>query len=372
MLNFTKTTFINDASNVCVKDGLWKADGTRGTKFVVKWSDELYVDDEHCPRLLKKTAYKAAVLANATVTLPAAQTVSATESNLFRIVLYIRLRNNNSSMYSNQWTFKGKPFVVEFKGGTSAADLKNLIEKHELFQYGSRLLDVSTAPGSGNNAPDDLVLTATDQWQFFATQDNGIGVQIEHLVKKSFSYVSGMDGEEWEPMDGTKAVSNGVVTVTYTNPAATVVLNNGNEAFGDFAHLVKDLRLPTSANLRWEGTAMGDVFGGHPNDDRPMPMGHYTQYVIQYDVDRGIQQQTALGGLASSRTIHVFFVESAAVSGFETVLGQAGIVGKGYVHNENNRNNLDDVNSTIYTKGVDQGSIKIIDVADYDPHGTQP
>ena len=128
MLYFTKTTIINDAANVCVKDGLWKADGSRGKKFVVKWSDELYVDDEHCPRLLKKTAYKAAVLASATVTLPAAQTVSATESNLFRIVLYIRLRNNNSSMYSNQWTFKGKPFVVEFKGGTSAQDLKDPIE----------------------------------------------------------------------------------------------------------------------------------------------------------------------------------------------------------------------------------------------------
>ena len=364
MLYFTKTTIINDATNVCVKDGLWKADGTRGKKFVVKWSDELYVDDEHCPRLLKKTAYKAAVLANATVTLPAAQTVSATESNLFRIVLYIRLRNNNSSMYSNQWTFKGKPFVVEFKGGTSATDLKDLIEKHELFQYGKRLLNVTV---SGT----DLVLTATDQWQFFATQDNGAGVQLEHLVKKSFSYVSGMDGEEWVPMEGTVAKANGTTTVTYTNPAATVVLNNGNEAFGDFAHIVKDLRLPTTANLRWEGIAQGDVFGGEPNDDKPMPMGHYTQYVIQYDVDRGVQQQTALGGLGSSRTTHVFFVEAAAVSGFETILGQAGIVGKGYVHNENNRNNLDDVNNTIYTKGVDQqGALKVTDVADYDPNGT--
>lgn len=366
MLYFTKTTIINDAANVCVKDGLWKADGTRGKKFVVKWSDELYVDDEHCPRLLKKTAYKAAVPASATVTLPTAQTVSATETNLFRIVLYIRLRNNNSSMYSNQWTFKGKPFVVEFKGGTTAADLKDLIEKHELFQYGKRLLNVSTAAGSGNNAPDDLVLTATDQWQFFATQDNGVGVQLEHLVKKSFSYVSGMDGEEWEAMEGTKAVSNGVVTVTYSSPAATVVVNNGNEAFGDFAHIVKDLRLPTTANLRWEGIAQGDVFGGEPNDDKPMPMGHYTQYVIQYDVDRGVQQQTALGGLATSRTTHVFFVEAAAVSGFESILGQAGITAKGYAHNENNRSNLDDVAGSIYAKTT------VANVTDYDPNGTQP
>ena len=173
-----------------------------------------------------------------------------------------------------------------------------------------------------------------------------------------------MDGEEWEAMEGTVAKANGVTTVTYTSPAATIVLNNGNEAFGDFAHIVKDLRLPTTANLRWEGIAQGDVFGGEPNDDKPMPTGHYTQYVIQYDVDRGVQQQTALGGLASSRTTHVFFVEAGAVSGFETILASAGITAKGYVHNENNRNNLDDVAGNIYAETA------VADVTDYDPNGT--
>ena len=60
--------------------------------------------------------------------------------------------------------------------------------------------------------------------------------------------------------------------------------------------------------------------GGEPNDDKPLPTGKYTQYTIQYTSERGALQQSALGGLGVSRTVHVFYVESAAVSAFETAL----------------------------------------------------
>ena len=60
--------------------------------------------------------------------------------------------------------------------------------------------------------------------------------------------------------------------------------------------------------------------GDEPNDDKPLPTGKYTQYTIQYTSERGVLQQSALGGLGVSRTVHVFYVESGAVSAFETAL----------------------------------------------------
>ena len=128
-----------------------------------------------------------------------------------------------------------------------------------------------------------------------------------------------------------KVIAAGAVANSPTHEAfvpdttATVTIDNGNEAFGDFAHIVKDLRLPTAANRRWQGIAEGDVMGDEPNDDKPLPTGKYTQYTIQYTSERGVLQQSALGGLGISRTVHVFYVESGAVSAFESALSTSTI-----------------------------------------------
>ena len=288
MLNYTTTTIVNDGANVF-------SDASKKL-FRVKFGPELFNDGTiHKACLVKKQAYVAPVKAKATVTLPSA-------SGIYRIAMYIRLRNNNNPYFSNDWVFKGKPLYVEFNGGDTAAQIVSRAKKYMLAQYGYNLVDFSTDEAK-------LVITAHDQWEMFMDQDNNNGVRVEKLVTVDTS---------GKVVTGASSLPTHEAFVPDTT--AVVAVDNGTEAFGDFVHIVKDLRLPTAANRRWQGIAEGDVMGDEPNDDKPLPTGKYTQYTIQYTSERGVQQQSALGGLGVSRTVHVFYVESAAVSAFETAL----------------------------------------------------
>ena len=288
MLNYTTTTIVNDGANVF-------SDASKKL-FRVKFGPELFNDGTiHKACLVKKQAYVAPVKAKATVTLPSA-------SRIYRIAMYIRLRNNNNPYFSNDWVFKGKPLYVEFNGGDTAAQIVSRAKKYMLAQYGYNLVDFSTDE-------EKLVITAHDQWEMFVDQDNNDGVSVEKLVTVDTS---------GKVVTGASSLPTHEAFVPDTT--AVVDINNGTEAFGDFVHIVKDLRLPTAANRRWQGIAEGDVMGDEPNDDKPLPTGKYTQYTIQYTSERGVQQQSALGGLGVSRTVHVFYVESAAVSAFEAAL----------------------------------------------------
>lgn len=288
MLNYTTTTIVNDGANVF-------SDASKKL-FRVKFGPELFNDGTiHKACLVKKQAYVAPVKAKATVTLPSA-------SGIYRIAMYIRLRNNNNPYFSNDWVFKGKPLYVEFNGGDTAAQIVSRAKKYMLAQYGYNLVDFSTDEAK-------LVITAHDQWEMFMDQDNNNGVRVEKLVTVDTS---------GKVVTGASSLPTHEAFVPDTT--AVVTVDNGTEAFGDFVHIVKDLRLPTAANRRWQGIAEGDVMGDEPNDDKPLPTGKYTQYTIQYTSERGVQQQSALGGLGVSRTVHVFYVESAAVSAFEAAL----------------------------------------------------
>ena len=288
MLNYTTTTIVNDGANVF-------SDASKKL-FRVKFGPELFNDGTiHKACLVKKQAYVAPVKAKATVTLPSA-------SGIYRIAMYIRLRNNNNPYFSNDWVFKGKPLYVEFNSGDTAAQIVSRAKKYMLAQYGYNLVDFSTDE-------EKLVITAHDQWEMFMDQDNNNGVRVEKLVTVDTS---------GKVVTGASSLPTHEAFVPDTT--AVVTVDNGTEAFGDFVHIVKDLRLPTAANRRWQGIAEGDVMGDEPNDDKPLPTGKYTQYTIQYTSERGVQQQSALGGLGVSRTVHVFYVESAAVSAFEAAL----------------------------------------------------
>lgn len=313
MLNYTTTTIVNNGNSVY-------ANATEKL-FRVKFGPELYNDGTiHKACLVKKTAYVAPVKATATVVLP-------TTAGIYRIAMYIRLRNNNNPYFSNDWTFKGKPLYIEFSNSDTAATIVTRAKKYMLAQYGYNLVDFSTVAGA-NSAPDNLVITAHDQWEMFMDQDNGKGVVVETLKTVDMAGNIIAAGAT-----ANSPTHEEFVVEAANNTNAKVNVNNGNEGFGDFAHIVKDLRLPTAANRRWQGTAEGDVFGDEPNDDKPLPTGHYTQYTIQYDSERGVLQQTALGGVATSRTVHVFYVEAGAVTDFESALttstiGTTAVAGK--------------------------------------------
>jgi len=300
MLNYTTTTIVNSGDSVY-------ANATEKL-FRVKFGPELYNDGTiHHACLVKKTAYVAPVKATATIELP-------TADGIYRIAMYIRLRNNNNPYFSNDWTFKGKPLYIEFAGSDTAATIVTRAKKYMLAQYGYNLVEFSDGTGSGEGAAQTLTITAHDQWEMFMDQDNGKGVVVETLKTVD------MAGNVIAAGATANSPTHEEFVVEAANNGAKVNISNGNEGFGDFAHIVKDLRLPTAANRRWQGIAEGDVFGDEPNDDKPLPTGHYTQYTIQYDSERGVLQQTALGGVATSRTVHVFYVEASAITAFEKAL----------------------------------------------------
>ena len=306
MLNYTTTTIVNSGDSVYAN--------AKEKLFRVKFGPELYNDGTiHKACLIKKQAYTAATKATATIELP-------TTDGIYRIAMYIRLRNNNNPYFDNNWTFKGKPLYIEFAGSDTAATIVSRAKKYMLAQYGYNLVDFSATtgtPASGDTpaVPGKLVITAHDQWEMFLDQDNNKGVIVETL--KTVDMAGNIIGAGDTPASPTHEE---FVAEAANNTDAKVDVDNGNEAFGDFAHIVKDLRLPTAANRRWQGIAEGDVFGDEPNDDKPLPTGHYTQYTIQYTSERGVLQQTALGGVAVSRTVHVFYVEAGAITAFEKAL----------------------------------------------------
>jgi hypothetical protein len=307
MLNFTTTTIVNSENTYSVKST------KNGKKFVVNYGPELFIDADHKCVLVGEQPYTAAKKAKATIVLP------TTTGVINRIAIYIRLRNNQNEYFSNDWTFKGKPLYIEFNGGATADEIVSLAKKYMIAQYGYNLVKFSTADGE-EGAGDSLVIEAVDQWEMFMDQDSHDGVAVQKLVTVDMAGTVINAGDTANSPTHEEFVKDDTATVT---------VDNGNEAFGDFAHIVKDLRLPSAANLRWQGIAQGDIFGDEPNDDKPLPTGKYTQYTVQLTAERGVLGGVALGGVAVSRTTHVFYVESAVADDFKTKLLEAGVTNFG-------------------------------------------
>lgn len=193
-----------------------------------------------------------------------------------RIGLYIRSVGNADPMYANDLVFKGKPLFVEIPAGTTAANMVDVVNKYMNFVFGGVQQLIPTMSGS------NLVLTCVNPYQ-----------RVTKVTKAV------RDDNTGEFGDGSE-LSN-VVTV-------------GNEGFGDYDHIMKDLRLPTGANLRWKRTM---------EDEMPVPGATYYEYVLDYCVNRGIMGISAVGELVKSKTTHVLLVNSSIVTAFETALGDA-------------------------------------------------
>lgn len=203
------------------------------------------------------------------------------EEGLYRINLYVRLSGSQNSYYSNDMVFKGRPFVYEFKGNTTATDLVAIIKNINQL-YGDKFLKVEVS-GSG-------VKFTGDNYALFTI------AKIEKFVQDNSVFPS-INGGTWEE------VSKGTITKCV----------NG---FGTYDQILKDLRLPTMEARRWEAVN---------KEELPVPGTLYNQYTIDYCVDRGILGTDAVGDVVKSLTHHVFFVPQALATAFEGKLTTAGI-----------------------------------------------
>lgn len=276
MFQYTNTIVLNSLKDV-----------TTGLDKIVKGSDEIEV--RRVNKFLKKNVsamYKRA--ASDPVIGKAEFTITNPGVGIYRLKLYIRLSGSQNSYYSNDFVFKGKPFVYEFRitsGSTAATDvakeIKRVIDKIQAF-YGDKY--IKTEVNS-----DKLIIHGVDEYQLFTEAK---------IQKLNVAANNPLTNEVFED------VIEGKITKSV-------------EGFGTYTHILKDLRLPTIEARKFEAVNQEEL---------PVPGAKYNQYIIEYKVDRGLFGGAAVGQQVTSKTTHVFYVLDSLATEFETALKVLGTI----------------------------------------------
>lgn len=218
---------------------------------------------------------------------------NADTKGYYRLALYIRLSGSQNSYYSNDFVFKGKPFYVEFEvkdGDTASAVAKRVakLAKHLQQMYDNKYMNYK-AEG------DNLVIEGIDEFQRFTQAD----------IQKFNPELGVNKVGEYETLHSAKAETSDDYEEGYT-------IEQGVEAFGDYFHILKDLRLPTVENTSWTSINA---------EEMPTIGALYNQYTIYYEKNRGqVGGGGAVGEVIVSQTTHVFYVQQSLASSFETAL----------------------------------------------------
>ena len=190
------------------------------------------------------------------------------DAGIYRIKLYMRLSGSQNSYYANDFVFKGKPLVYEFRiasnttpGANVAAEAKRVIDKIQTL-YGDKWIKTSVDE-------DVLTISGTDEYQLFTEAK---------LQKLNMAANNPLTNEVFED------IAEGTIVPC-------------REGFGTYTHILKDLRLPTMESRRFEAVNQEEL---------PIPGMKYNQYTIYYKVDRGLFGGAALGQQVTSMTTHVF------------------------------------------------------------------
>ena len=204
-----------------------------------------------------------------------------------RIEVYINVDGAEPAMFANAFAQKGHPFWVEFQVGedasATATTVAELFTKHDIFVLDKNVIKV----------------TATGTKVTFESNK-------EYL---RFGYVA---------IYKFDAIGNESKIAYYKSPLAATApftLTVGKNGFGTYKQLIKDLRLPTAANLGWAAPKAYAM---------PIFNALYNQYIVEYEdeaVNDGLQ---AVGQRMVSHTKHVIWVKKdlttviAAIKGLTT------------------------------------------------------
>lgn len=276
MFQYTNTIVLNSLKDV-----------TTGLGKIVEGSDNIEV--RRVNKFLKSNVsamYKRA--ASDPVIGKAEFTITNPGAGIYRLKLYIRLSGSQNSYYSNDFVFKGKPFVYEFKiasNSTTAKDvakeIKRVIDKIQAF-YGDKYIKTEVAE-------DKLTIHGVDEYQLFTEAK---------IQKLNTAANNPLTNEVFED------VTEGTITKSV-------------EGFGTYTHILKDLRLPTIEARKFEAVNQEEL---------PVPGAKYNQYIIEYKVDRGLFGGAAVGQQVTSKTTHVFYVLDSLATEFETALKVLGTI----------------------------------------------
>lgn len=276
MFQYTNTIVLNSLEDV-----------TTGLDKIVKDSD--YVEVRRVNKYLKSNVsamYKRA--ASDPVIGKAEFIITNPGVGIYRLKLYMRLSGSQNSYYANDFVFKGKPFVYEFritsantKADDVAKEIKRVIDKIQAF-YGDKYIKVETSDAK-------LIIHGVDEYQLFT----------EAKIQKLNTAAN-------NPL--TNEVFEDIIEGTITKSV---------EGFGTYTHILKDLRLPTIEARKFEAVNQEEL---------PVPGAKYNQYIIEYKVDRGLFGGAAVGQQVTSKTTHVFYVLDSLATEFETDLKVLGTI----------------------------------------------
>lgn len=241
---------------------------------------------------IRKRAGYDATLCKATVDFTNLVSKFASESGVTyaRFDIYLGVEGAEPFIYSTPWVQKGMPFWVEFtvKSGDTAADIANnvakLIKTNHIFLQDKDLINLTV---QGNT----LILEGATEYQRFRK------IEINKFTMKD-------DYSE-------KVAELGDSNITLNE--------RGENAFGTYSQITKDLRLPTAAN--WQPYHIRKV-------ETPIVGAIYNQYIIEYVAPATNEGLGAVGQKLESTTTHVFWVknDTSLISEWEEALGKVGTI----------------------------------------------
>lgn len=207
-----------------------------------------------------------------------------------RFDIYLGVEGAEPFIYSTPWVQKGMPFWVEFtvKAGDTATkiaeNVAKLIKTNHIFLQDKDLINL-TVEGT------KLVLEGATEYQRFRNIEINKFTLLDDYSEK----------------------------VAELGDANIVVKERGENAFGTYSQITKDLRLPTAAN--WQPYHIRKV-------ETPIVGAIYNQYIIEYVAPATNEGLGAVGQKLESTTTHVFWVKNDKdlITEWETALGEVGTI----------------------------------------------
>lgn len=271
MFNYIHESIINSANNIHKDED--------GKRVCIKRVGEYVV--ANIVGKIMKTVGNAGVPGKASFDIP-----EVAAGNLLRITMFISTPKDAFAEFAMPfWQEFGKPFVIE----TAAKSADAVVDAIRLsLNTGGKYFKVENkhtdSPDGGTTpAKDTITITLSDSFLDFGE------LNVDVITPQA-------DGAD------EKIVKSAEVSITHSV-----------QEFATATWIRENLRFPSGPNMRYTPLYA---------DEAPIAGETYTQYSLQYKVDKAAPGGlSGVNQLVSSITTHVFYVHSSAVSAFETAFG---------------------------------------------------
>ena len=279
-ISYKEDGSIDSIPDVVPADDYLMIDGVNS--FKIKYISAIYRSDYRDPKKAKAEIVKPDTVVS--------------EGDVLRLIVTLREEGRSTSYMQNAYLRHHKNFFYEIKSVNNWAKdieaLKTLINK-------------------------EMALTDFD---FFKASVEGSDDSAKLVLEAKDYYIRFAEAPRIDKINAAPAVKNGAYLgfKDYTAYAEGEIKVVGDLGAGTVDHLIKDLRLPSNANI--------NPFGPD-NGGKPVPGGKYTQYLIEYTTDRRHVAGGVMGSVnEKSLTSHILFIESAIDADVKKILEACGTV----------------------------------------------